>query len=239
MDETISLTKTVDIVLRDCGPDIKEFIIAVGDRTLPASMDTIAELQKRLPALVVVHHQKIPLAGGAIREAFDLARCSHTILMASDLETDPDDAVKLIAVSKQHPNAVVATSRWQKPGSFKGYSKIKLIANWIFQKFFSTLYGTNLTDMTFGYRLFPTELIQSIKWEEVRHPFFFETVIKPIRLGAQIIEIPTAWGTRIEGESHNSFFRNFEYFPTGFKVRFAPLTSMVRPNIDPKTLVSK
>ncbi len=236
MDETISLTKTVEIVLRDCSSDIHEFIIAVGDRTLPASMATIEELKQRFPNLITVHHQKLPFAGGAIREAFALARGSHTILLASDLETDPNDTYKLIAEAKKYPEAIVATSRWLQANSFNGYNQIKLFANWIFQKFFSTLYGVTLTDMTFGYRLFPTKLIQAINWEEVRHPFFFETIIKPIRLGIQVIEVPTTWGARIEGESHNSFFRNFEYFPIGFKVRFAQANSLLKPNIDPKKI---
>jgi hypothetical protein len=236
MDETISLTKTIETVLRDAEPDVREFIIPVCERTLPASIATIEELKQRFPDLIVVHYQTLPFAGGAIREAFDLARGSHVIMMASDLETEPNDVKSLIAESKQHPNAVIATSRWLRPGSFKGYSQTKLVANWIFQRLFSYLYGTKLTDMTFGYRLYPTELLQAIQWEEVRHPFFFETVIKPIRLGIEVIEIPTTWGARIEGQSHNSFFRNFEYFPTGFRVRFAPIDSMVKGNVDRKTL---
>ncbi len=31
-----------------------------------------------------------------------------------------------------------------------------------FQRFFSALYGTQLTDRTFAYRIFPTQLVQSI-----------------------------------------------------------------------------
>ena len=224
----MSLTKTVEVIIRDASADVLEYIIVVCEKTKPESMQTIRELQERLPNKIVVHHQHLPFAGGAIQEAFQLARGSHTIMMASDLETEPADVPRLIAESKKHPGAVIATSRWRQGGSFHGYSKIKLVANWLFQKLFSTLYGTNLTDMTFGYRLYPTELIQSICWEELRHPFFFETVIKPLRLGVPVIEIPTTWGARIEGESHNSFFRNFAYFAPGFRIRFADPNKMLK-----------
>ncbi len=105
---------------------------------------------------------------------------------------------------------------------------MKLVSNWMFQKFFCALYGTSLTDMTFGYRLFPTKVVQGIKWEELRHPFFFETIIKPIRLGVPVMEIPTKWVPRVEGESHNSFFQNFEYFRPGLKVRFEPQSALLR-----------
>jgi glycosyltransferase involved in cell wall biosynthesis len=214
--------------LQSSANDIDELIIVVGDKTRPESMATIEVLKQRLGPLVVVHHQILPFAGGAIREAFELAKGSHVILMASDLETNPDEVPKLITIAKGNPNAIVATSRWLEGGSFNGYSKIKLMANWIFQRLFSTLYGTKLTDMTFGYRLYPTKILQTIKWEELRHPFFFETIVKPLRLGVEVIEIPTTWEARSEGESHNSFFRNFEYFPTGFKTRFKPIVSILK-----------
>jgi len=227
MDETISLTKTVEIILQESIADIEELIIVVCDRTSDGSMAAIASLKERLGELLVLHHQKLPFVGGAIREGFDLARGSHVIMMASDLETDPVAVANLIGESKRHPSAIIATSRWLKGGNFTGYGRVKLIANWLFQRFFSILYHTRLTDMTFAYRLFPTRVLRSIKWEELKHPLFFETVIKPIRLGVEIIEIPTTWKARTEGQSHNSFLRNLAYFKIGFRVRFAPLSSML------------
>lgn len=227
MDEAISLTKTVEIILQESAADIKELIIVVCDRTNDGSTAAIELLKQRFSELIVLHRQKLPFVGGAIREGFDLARGSHVILMASDLETNPYDVPKLIAQSKLHPGAIITASRWLKGGNFSGYGKAKLLANWVFQRFFSFLYNVHLTDMTFAYRLFPTKVLRSIKWEELRHPFFFETIIKPIRLGVEIIEIPTTWAARTEGQSHNSFLRNFEYFKTGFQMRFAPLSSLL------------
>ena len=63
MDETISLTKTVDKVLQSSANDIDELIIVVGDKTRPESMATIEVLKQRLGPLVVVHHQILPFAG--------------------------------------------------------------------------------------------------------------------------------------------------------------------------------
>ena len=53
-------------------------------------------------------------------------------------------------------------------------------------------------------------------------------MIKPLRLGVPALEIPSVWTARQEGESQNPFFRNFEYFRTGLKVRFAPRRSLLR-----------
>ncbi|HEV2328375.1 MAG TPA: glycosyltransferase family 2 protein [Verrucomicrobiae bacterium] len=229
INETVSLRKTIETILRDVKRElVREFIIVVCKRTTADAMTVIGELQKEFGELVVVLQQKLPFLGGALRDAFDVARGSHIIIMGSDLETSPDDVHTLIEEEQKDPSAVVTTSRWIRGGEFHGYSPIKLLCNWIFQRFFSLLYWTRLTDMTFGFRIMPAALAQAIQWEEVRHPFNLENIVKPLRLGIPVSEIPTVWYPRIEGESQNPFFRNFEYFRIGFKARFANKNSFWR-----------
>jgi hypothetical protein len=228
MNETVSLRQTVEIIVRDVKDRLKELLIVVCQRTSVEAMAVVAELQKEFGDLIVVHHQQLPFLGGAFREAFALARGSHVIMMASDLETDPHDVATLIAEAQKSPSGIVTASRWIRGGAFCGYSSVKLVCNWIFQHFFSMLYGTRLSDMTYGYRIFPTRLVQSIRWEELRHPFHLETVVKPLRLGVPVTEIPSVWCRRIEGESQVPFFRNFAYFWIGLKTRFADKRSILK-----------
>ena len=228
INETYSLVQTVDAILDTSRADLRELLIIVADKTTPESLSEIGRLAERLGDLVVVHRQKLKFLGGAMREAFDLARGSHTIMMASDLETDPALVPRLIAEARLHPDAIVTVTRWRTGGGFKDYSPIKLLANWIFQRLFSVLYWTKLSDMTYAYRIFPTELVQAINWEELRHAFLFETLIKPLRLGVRVMEIPGVWRARTEGESQNTFARNFEYLRIGLRVRFAAPKRILR-----------
>jgi glycosyltransferase involved in cell wall biosynthesis len=228
VNETYSLVETVDSILETSKSDVRELLIIVCDKTTRESMATIESLSARLGDLVVVHHQKLKFLGGAMREAFDLARGTHTIMMASDLETDPALVPRLIAEARAHPAEIVTVTRWHTQGGFENYSRIKLVANWIFQKLFSAIYWTKLSDMTYAYRIFPTQLLQAIKWDELRHPLLFETVVKPLRLGVKVIEIPGTWRARTEGESQNTFARNFEYFRIGLRVRFATAQHLLR-----------
>ena len=159
INETVSLRQSVETVLRNVKRElIREFIIVVCKRTTPEAMAVAGELQKELGELVVVLQQKLPFLGGALRDAFDVCRSSHVIIMGSDLETNPDDVHILIAEEQKNPAGIVTTSRWIRGGEFHGYSPIKLLCNWIFQRFFSVLYLTRLTDMTFGFRIMPTAL---------------------------------------------------------------------------------
>jgi uncharacterized protein (TIRG00374 family) len=228
IDETYSLSRTVDDILAEASCDICEFLIVVCDRTTRPSLKVVQDLRRRLGSLVVVHHQSLPFLGGAIREAFDLARGSHVIMMASDLETDPLDVKSLIEQARNRPDAIITASRWCSGGAFDGYDRTKLIANKIFQALFSMLYASRLSDMTYGYRLFPTNLVRSIKWEELRHAFLFETIVKPLRLGVPVVEIPSVWRARREGKSQNTMMQSFIYFRTGLRTRVARRCSLIR-----------
>ncbi len=228
INETYSLAQTVEAVVATSKSDLRELLIVVADKTTTESMDEIGRLQQEFGDLVVVHRQTLKFLGGAMREAFDLARGSHTIMMASDLETDPALVPRLIELARQEPQAIGTVTRWREGGGFKDYAPVKLAANWLFQKAFSLLYWSPLSDMTYAYRIFPTRLLQAIRWEELRHPFLFETLIKPLRLGVRVIELPGMWQARTEGESHNTFARNFEYFRIGLRVRFADRTQILR-----------
>lgn len=228
MNETYSLRQTVEIIERDCASDVKEYLIVVCNRTKKESLDVCEKLKDELGVRVKVHFQTLPFIGGAIREAFELATGSHTILMASDLETPPEVVKTMIDLCKEEPNRIITASRWIKGGKFYGYDPLKKFLNFIFQRIFSLLYFVNLTDMTYAYRIFPTKLVQSICWEEFKHPFLLETIVKPLRLGFKVKEIPAVWKARTEGESQNTFFGNFVYFRIGLKVRFMPKEKILK-----------
>ena len=231
LEETFSFTQTVDIILEECDPaDIGEFIAVVCERTTPESLACIKEAQKNsekrgIPLRIL--YQTLPYAGGATRDGISAATCSHILMMAPDLETDPHSVKDFIRMSKQYPEDMITASRWLSGGNFKGYNPVKFVLNWLFQKIFSTFYRVKLTDITFGFRLAPAELLQSINWEEVKHPFFLETCLKPIRLGVKIHEIPSHWAARQEGTSQNTFWQTFKYLKIAFKVKFEKKESLI------------
>lgn len=221
INETFSLTQTIEMVEQQNASDILEYIIVVSNaKTTPESFAVIETLQNQFGNKIILHRQSMKFLGGAIRESFAIAKGSHTIMMSSDLETDPNLVKDFIRLSKAEPEIIITATRWKGGGGFKGYNPFKYIFNAIFQNFFSLLYRTHLSDMTYGYRIFPTALVQKIKWEELKHSFLFETILKPLKLGVKAIEIPCKWEARKEGISQNPFLNNFIYFRIGLKVLF-------------------
>lgn len=224
MNETFSLVQTVEVILNTCQPqDIGEFIVVVCERSTAECIEaaeTAKEIAERAGHPLTILWQKRPFAGGAYRDGIDAAVCSHIVLMSSDLETDPHSVSGLIEMAKRYPDDMTTASRWLEKAAFKGYNPVKLVLNKIFQGMFSLFYGSSTTDITYGFRIAPTVLYQSIQWEEDKHPFFLESAVKPIRLGVTVHEIPTKWVARQEGESQNSFFATFKYLRPAIRTRF-------------------
>lgn len=221
INETHSLEKTVQILLNQNPDKIKQIIFAIAPRTTVSCRDSIAKMILSFPSHhIEIHEQcRLPGVGGAIREAFEKVKEEYVVIMASDLETDPM-LVKLLYQEINNNNLdVVATTRWAKKGSFIGYSPTKLFLNKVFQKIFGLLYKTDLTDMTYGYRIYRASSIINIKWTETNHAFFFESILRPIKLNLKIKEIPASWTVRLEGErSELSLKEYLRYFKVGIHI---------------------
>ncbi len=141
--------------------------------------------------------------------------------MASDLETDPKLIPQFIATMNEGRWDIVAASRWLKGGGFQGYGGLKQFLNRVFQWFLRRSYRTSLTDLTYAYRLYRRETLQGIEWTEAGHPFLLECLLKPLRRGAKITEIPCVWRARQEGTSANSIWQMARYLKTAFRIRFS------------------
>lgn len=218
VNETTSLRETVQTLKQIFL--IREFLIVVCNKTTLESLTVCEEICRNDPSRFRILKQSRPFLGGAMRDAFEAGACSHILMMASDLETDPATVPEMIKQAENSPNAIITASRWIGGGSFEGYNHAKLLANYCFQKFFSLLYCTRLSDMTFGFRIFPAALVKCIRWEENKHPFLFETILKPLRLGIEVIEVPSRWCSRKDGESQNTVFDTFDYWRVGLRMRF-------------------
>lgn len=232
INETTSLRKTLEILSSTCDPaDIEEVLLLLSPKKTTPECKAVAEalVAESTPGFPVrIVYQNLPFAGGAYRDGFAVAKGSHAVILSADLETPPDLVHTMIELEKKEPRGIVTTSRWMKGGDFRGYNKVKQVCNAIFQKIMSVLFLTRLSDLTFGFRIFPTALLRAIDWKELRHPFFLETSVVPLRLGVPFTEIPAHWRPREEGDSQNSFFANFRYFKTAFRVRFSKAESLLR-----------
>lgn len=229
MDETISLIRTIRIIENDCSKHISKYLIVVSKKlTTSESKNVIKLLKKKYKKKILVIVQKEKFIGGALKSAIKNIKSSHFILMASDLETNPKDVKKLIKQSIRNPSKIITANRWLLKNSFFGYNIIKLLFNKIFQLFFSALFFVKLSDLTFAFRVYPSNLIKKFNLKEMKHPILLETLLIPIKLEVQFIEISSKWRSRKEGKSNNTFIKNFLYIYTGFRIFFLKREKLIK-----------
>lgn len=219
MNEVESLDKTLEIIkLENQGEDF-EFIIILSPKSKPHAIENASKHADNSTHIIV---QKYPGLGGAYIHGIESSRGDYILMIASDLETDPHNVKDLLIASDENPNSIIATTRWAGQGSgFNGYGSAKLVLNWIFQKFISKLYGQNLTDYTFGYRLYPSASLKNYTWKSKNFGFLLEAILVPVKNGWLAKEIPVSWQARIEEESNNRKSYFFEYFKIAFLIRFS------------------
>ncbi|OGG50467.1 hypothetical protein A2763_01690 [Candidatus Kaiserbacteria bacterium RIFCSPHIGHO2_01_FULL_54_36] len=222
IDETASLLETVRLSAASLPHKTLEYVIVSHPKyTTPECRAAIKTLQERYGTSVVHFDQTLPGIGGALREAILHASGDIAVIMASDLETDPT-ALPALLQKLEEGYDIAAATRWAKGAGFRGYHPIKFVLNFIFQRLFRILYWTDLTDLTYAYRAYRTDLLKKIRWEETDFSFLFEAILKPLRIGVKVTEVETPWKARTEGVSHNSWKQTFDYARVGVRVRFLP-----------------
>lgn len=218
--ETELVRQTVKDILKSIGEYVFEILIIISPKSNRESFDVCYQLEK-LDSRVKVHIQRQnPGLGYAYREGFEVFNGTHLAVMASDGETPVEVLKDMISKSESSGADVVVASRWLESGGFGGYNPIKYLVNLLFQRFFSVLFRTRLTDLTYGYKIMSREVVESIKWISTTHEICTETTLIPLIKGYRIEEVPARWIARKEGKSRNTFRNNLRYIIMALKVLF-------------------
>jgi len=219
--ETDLFEQVVETILDTCEhKDLEEFIIVVHPQyTARESCTSIDKMRRHCEAVGVAYQvleQKLPGMGGAMRDALELAKGSHTIILNADMASDPRLTAKLIEGARKKPSDIISVSRYISGGKIEeGYKRLKLTWNKLSQKYCAFLYHSKITDYTYMYRISPTKYYKAVAWEELRHPFALETTLKFLRLGLNFHEIP---GKQLGG-SQSGYRETLQYFPVSIRVR--------------------
>jgi len=229
LDEGPLLAQTLSESFRRLqGHEASALIVTSARLTTPETRHAIAGLQQQYGGRVEAFDQARPGVGCAIRECFARAEGDAVVLMTSDLETPPEVLPALIQKLEDGYDMATAT-RWSQGFTFNGYHPGKMVLNFLFQQIFRALYLTALSDLTYGYRAFKINVVKDIRWEEPRHPFFFETMLKPLRLGYKIAEVDAPWEMFIARKSSTGRAKSkdlLSYIRVGLRNRFLPASRM-------------
>ena len=198
------ISEIVERVRKVSLQDVEKEIIIVDDFSTDGTRDI---LQRDLEPLVskVIYREKNQGKGAALRAGFQQVSGDIVIIQDSDLEYNPAEYPKLIQPILENQADVVYGSR------FIGSEPHRVLYFWHYvgNKFLTLLSNMftnlNLTDMETCYKVFRTEVLDSVKIEQNRFGFEPEITAKVSRGNWRIYEVGIAYFGRnyAEGKKIN------------------------------------
>jgi len=165
------------------------------------SSDQTAEIARRAGAQVV----DAPRLGYGYACAAGTARAialGATVLVYidGDYSSVPDEMVRLLDPLRENKADLVLGSRVLGTigeGAMPPHQRFgNDLSSWLISK----LYGVEVTDLG-PYRAIRTELIQELGMREMTFGWPTEMIVKAVRNGARIVEVPVSWRRRRAGQS--------------------------------------
>jgi len=208
--ERNSLIENVKTALKN--EEVLEVIILVAGAADPETLKIAGKLAAGDPKISCHIQKNNPGLGYALREAFALARGSYVQILYADCESDPAAIPQFIQQARRTGADMVIGSRWVPGGQVYNYPPVRYFFNRAYQQFFRILFRTHVHDLTFGYNLIRTSVLQRIRWQAQKHEITTEMVLKALKLGYHLEEIPVIWKRRNEGKSALVLVR-YLYYP--------------------------
>lgn len=174
---------------------IEREIIVVNDGSTDRTEEVLAEVAGRWPERVkVIHHEKNQGKGAAIRTALEHVTGDIFITQDADLEYDPEEYPKLLALFEDPRVQVVYGSRnlRENPRSYWRFYWGGRLVSWVT----NLLYGSDLTDEATGYKLLRTDLLRSLELQANGFAFCPEVTGKLLRQDIEIHEVPISYRPR-------------------------------------------
>jgi glycosyltransferase involved in cell wall biosynthesis len=194
-NEAQTVARVIDRVLVVKLEGFEREIIVVNDGSTDGTDEVLEQFAHGgSDQVTVVHHEQNRGKGAAIRTALEHVEGDLVITQDADLEYDPEEFPKLLALFEDPAVQVVYGSRNLRKNprsSWRFYWGGRLVS-WVA----NLLYGSDLTDEATGYKLFRTELLRSLDLQADGFAFCPEVTSKVLRRKIEIHEIPITYQPR-------------------------------------------
>lgn len=186
IEEIIKRVTQVDVL-----PYEKE-IIVVNDGSNDGTEEILENLKNKFNFILLQHSQNSG-KGAAIKTALKKITGDLTLIQDADLEYNPQDYQNLLSALDRDFPVVYGSRKLRKTkrGYFFYYLGGKFLTT-----FFNIMFGSNLTDVYTGYKLFSSNLIKSISLESRGFEVEAEITTKIIKKSIPIKEIAISYQPR-------------------------------------------
>ena len=167
------------------------------------SSDKTVDMAKKLGARVLFDRRG---KGSALMKGLSAAKNSILVSMDADLSHEPKELTLLIDGIEAGYDICMG-SRFITGGSTEDMSPVRIIGNKLFVFLVNVLFGSNYSDMCYGYRSFRKSALRELGLTEEGFGIETEISIKAAKRNLRVMEIPSNEKQRNSGEAK---LRTFE-----------------------------
>jgi glycosyltransferase AglD len=202
-NEAKDLRRAVETVLVELRNETPSFEIIIAEDGSSDGTDTVAkDLAAKHLEVHHIHSDQRLGRGKALNVAFKESHGSILVYMDVDLASDISQLRAL--VDSIHSGADIATGSRMLPGSKVKRSRRRSFASWWYNSIIRALFNSPVHDHQCGFKAFNrARLMEYIDKVEDTHWFWdTEVLIRGVRRGLQVVEIPVEWsegqGTKVK-----------------------------------------
>jgi glycosyltransferase involved in cell wall biosynthesis len=194
--------KNIGWVLQRLPKNVDEVILVDGD----SKDETVAVSRAIRPDIRVVGQDR-PGKGAALRAGFAAARGDFIVMIDADRSMDPIEIQRYLDLLEDGHD-LVKGSRFLGDG---GTSDMELIRRWgngVLRGLVNGLYRTDFTDLCYGFFAFRRDCLDDLALCSDGFEIETELVVRAIKAGLRIGEVPSFESPRAYGESNLNTWRD-------------------------------
>ena len=206
------LTRKVREVI---GPENELLVVDDG-----SSDNTLKELDPNI--CKVIKHEVNKGKGQAMKTGIKGAKGDFTLFIGGDGQDDPKEIPVFLEAVKSGSDFVIG-SRFKGNLTKGSITAVNSFGNKMITALFNILFGVRLTDTQAEYKCFRTDKLKDLSFESNRYEIETEMIIRALRKGYKITEVPVSRYPRQHGIS------NLYQVPMGrIKFGFRVLFTMIK-----------
>ena len=184
-------------------------ILVIDDNSPDGTGELADDLSLKHQQVSVLHRNQKQGLGKAYIAGFDWAikqGFDFVVQMDADGSHRPGDLEKL--TREAHSNRLVIGSRWTPGGKVENWPWFRRVISKAGNFYARKMLGSNVRDMTAGFRCYPTALLRTFPLGKVQaqgYGFQVEMTLLCQDRGVEILEVPIIFVERVRGKSKMTY----------------------------------